>query len=59
MHDIGDLMLNLDFIDSVVDTEKIIIQYESIRQLQKDLKILAQKSCQVKTNQKVCQELVG
>jgi len=43
MHDIGDLMLNLNFIDSVVDTEKIIIQYENIRQLQKDLKNIGSK----------------
>ena len=43
MHDIGDLMLNLNFIDSVVDAEKIIIQYENIRQLQKDLKNIGSK----------------
>ena len=35
MHDIGDLMLNLNFIDSVVDAEKIIIQYENIRSTSK------------------------
>ena len=44
MHDIGDLMQSLNFMDSVLDTEKIIIQYENVIQLQKDLKILAQKS---------------
>ena len=38
MHDLGDLMLALNFIDTVVDSEKIIIDYENIRQLQVDLK---------------------
>ena len=43
MHDIGDLMLNLNFIDTVVDTEKIIIEYENVTKLQKDLKNIGSK----------------
>jgi malonyl-CoA O-methyltransferase len=43
MHDIGDLMLNLNFMDSVLDTEKIIIQYDNVKQLQKDLKNIGSK----------------
>jgi malonyl-CoA O-methyltransferase len=43
MHDIGDLMQNLNFMDSVLDTEKIIIQYDNVKQLQKDLKNIGSK----------------
>ena len=43
MHDIGDLMLNLGFIDSVVDAEKIIVEYEDVVRLQKDLKNIGSK----------------
>ena len=43
MHDIGDLMLSLNFMDSVLDAEKIIIQYGSVMQLQKDLKNIGSK----------------
>jgi len=43
MHDIGDLMQSLNFMDSVLDTEKIIIQYENVIQLQKDLKNIGSK----------------
>jgi len=38
MHDLGDLMLALNFIDTVVDSEKIIIDYDNVKQLQVDLK---------------------
>jgi len=43
MHDLGDLMLNLSFFDSVVDSEKIIIDYEDVAKLQKDLKNIGSK----------------
>ncbi len=38
MHDIADLMLNLEFMDTVVDSERIIIKYDSVTHIQKDLK---------------------
>ena len=38
MHDIGDLMLNLNFIDSVVDAEKIIVEYEECSSTSKGFK---------------------
>jgi malonyl-CoA O-methyltransferase len=43
MHDIGDLMQNINFNDSVVDVESIIIEYKSVLQLQKDLKNIGSK----------------
>jgi len=43
MHDIGDLMQSLNFMDSVLDIEKIIIQYGEVVQLQKDLKNIGSK----------------
>jgi malonyl-CoA O-methyltransferase len=43
MHDIGDLMQNLNFMDSVLDVEKIVIQYDEVSQLQKDLKNIGSK----------------
>ena len=43
MHDIGDLMLNLNFMDTVVDSEQIVIQYDSVIQLQKDLRNIGSK----------------
>jgi len=55
MHDIGDLMQNLNFMDSVVDVEKIAIQYDSVIQLQKDLKNIGSKVIHDDdTNQKLC-----
>ena len=43
MHDIGDLMLNINFIDTVVDAEKIVIDYDNVKQLQLDLKNIGSK----------------
>ena len=43
MHDLGDLMLNLNFFDTVVDSEKIIIDYEDVIHLQRDLKNIGSK----------------
>ena len=43
MHDIGDLMQSLNFMDSVLDVEKIVIQYNEVAQLQKDLKNVGSK----------------
>ena len=43
MHDIGDLMLNLNFMDPVVDVEKIVVEYINVKQLQKDLKNIGSK----------------
>lgn len=43
MHDIGDLMQSINFSDVVVDTENIIVKYERVSQLQKDLKNIGSK----------------
>ena len=40
MHDIGDMLTQLRFIDPVVDREQITIHYSSVYQLAKDLKQL-------------------
>ena len=36
-------MLNINFIDTVVDAEKIVIDYDNVKQLQLDLKNIGSK----------------
>jgi len=50
MHDIGDLMQSINFNDSVVDVENIIIEYKDVAQLQIDLKNIGSKVIYSKEN---------
>lgn len=40
MHDLGDMLTHLSFIDTVMDMEQLIVHYSSIFELLKDLKLI-------------------
>jgi len=50
MHNIGDLMQSINFDDSVVDFENIVVEYSDVFKLQKDLKNIGSKITYSKKN---------